>query len=345
MHKFKIQYQVPTYELQSRHIKLPFMDLISHFDLIGMKKFGACKFKMPNMKNYLKVPKDLKNIRLMDEQTFMYSGVEGIYYADNGEKKKKVNIHPNKYEQKYCQTKSYIISNIESDNSDDNVDDDQNLYEMKMNEIEKNFWRVVFQHEYLLKKRKNLEKIKYAAGLNASLFDPDKTKNVWNPNCLLTMTDMIAKAFEIFKDLPGVTNSFVYYGSPASAFGLHVEDMLFYAFSYNKGPHPKIWYIIPPIYADKLERILHTLFPDELKKCPGFIQHKYLLLTPEFLNENGIPFARAVQNPGELMILWPRTYHFGFNVGFNQAEAVNFATPQWYKDVKQEDIKSCICSE
>lgn len=44
---------------------------------------------------------------------------------------------------------------------------------------------------------------------------------------------MIPKAFEIFQDIPSVTRSYLYFGSPASAFGLHVEDMLFYAFSYN----------------------------------------------------------------------------------------------------------------
>lgn len=81
--------------------------------------------------------------------------------------------------------------------------------------------------------------------------------------------------------------------------------------------------LIPPMYAEKLENILRELFPTEYNICKGFIQHKCLLLTPEFLDEHHIPFSRIVQNAGEVIILWPRTYHFGFN----QAEAVSFNKP------------------
>lgn len=97
------------------------------------------------------------------------------------------------------------------------------------------------------------------------------------------------------------------------------------------------------MYADKLEKKLAELFPEEFEKCSGFVQHKNLMLTPQFLEDNGIPFSRVIQNAGDLMIVWPRAYHFGYNAGFNQAEAVNFATPQWVEDVKEENIKPCTC--
>lgn len=43
----------------------------------------------------------------------------------------------------------------------------------------------------------------------------------------------------------------------------------------------------------------------------------------------GVPIVRTDQHAGEFVITFPRSYHAGFNQGYNFAEAVNFAPPDW----------------
>lgn len=48
------------------------------------------------------------------------------------------------------------------------------------------------------------------------------------------------------------------------------------------------------------------------------------------LHCSGVKVCRAVQQPGEFIVTFPRAYHGGFSNGFNCGEAVNFATRDWF---------------
>jgi histone demethylase JARID1 len=53
------------------------------------------------------------------------------------------------------------------------------------------------------------------------------------------------------------------------------------------------------------------------------------MLSPQYLKKEGVPVYAIDQRAGEFTVTWPRAYHCGFNHGFNVAEAVNFAPPDW----------------
>jgi hypothetical protein len=78
-----------------------------------------------------------------------------------------------------------------------------------------------------------------------------------------------------------------------------------------------------------------TLAKDTLiKTCPQAVMHKVYLVTPAALRAAGFPVSRTVQRAGDMVITAPGSFHFGYNTGFNLAEASNFANKEWW----------CVCA-
>ena len=56
-----------------------------------------------------------------------------------------------------------------------------------------------------------------------------------------------------------------------------------------------------------------------------------------------VPVSHTVQEQGQFVVTFPKGYHWGFNQGFNMAEATNFATENWIP--AGEKAKFCTCQE
>ncbi|KDO30675.1 hypothetical protein SPRG_04576 [Saprolegnia parasitica CBS 223.65] len=178
--------------------------------------------------------------------------------------------------------------------------------------IERTFWKGL---------RPTMEPPVYGADLVGSLFQDDAKSNPWNVNNLDTILRSV--------DLPGVTQAMLYFGMWRAMFALHTEDMDLYSINFLHTGRPKFWYGIPPQSAAKLERVAQSLFPEKDMTCHQFLRHKTSLIAPSKLREHSVPFVKVVQRPGEFVITFPGSYHQGFNMGYNIAESVNFATLRW----------------
>lgn len=164
----------------------------------------------------------------------------------------------------------------------------------------------------------------YGADQSGSLFGRDPSAGKWNLNSLDSVL-----ALGLPPGLGGVTSPMLYFGQWRSLFAWHTEDMDLNSVNYLHFGAPKIWYAVAPQDAPRVEALARTSFGEESNKCSEFMRHKNILISPKQLTKAGIPYARAVQREREFMITFPRSYHSGFNCGWNCAESVNFATPRW----------------
>lgn len=68
-----------------------------------------------------------------------------------------------------------------------------------------------------------------------------------------------------------------------------------------------------------------------------------MLLSPEFLSNHDIRFTELVQHQNEIVITYPGAFHYGWNEGFNVAQAANFPSPMWSKLKISNEI--CLCGQ
>lgn len=84
----------------------------------------------------------------------------------------------------------------------------------------------------------------------------------------------------------------------------------------------KTWYGIPGSAASHFEKVVREhvynkdiLSTDSEDGAFDVLLEKTTLFPPSILLEHGVPVFKAVQNPGEFVITFPRAYHAGFSHG------------------------------
>ncbi|WVZ78347.1 hypothetical protein U9M48_026076 [Paspalum notatum var. saurae] len=75
--------------------------------------------------------------------------------------------------------------------------------------------------------------------------------------------------------------------------------------------------------------VMRQALPDLFDAQPDLLFHLVTMLNPSILRANGVPVYSVTQEPGNFVITFPRSFHGGFNLGLNCAEAVNFAPADW----------------
>ncbi|KAF8412259.1 hypothetical protein HHK36_000220 [Tetracentron sinense] len=149
----------------------------------------------------------------------------------------------------------------------------------------------------------------------------------WNLNNLPKLQGSMLRA--VRDNIPGVMVPWLYIGMLFSSFCWHFEDHCFYSMNYLHWGEPKCWYSVPGCEAHAFEKVMRNSLPDLFDVQPDLLFQLVTMLNPSVLQENGVPVYSVLQEPGNFVITFPRSFHGGFNFGLNCAEAVNFAPADW----------------
>ena len=176
----------------------------------------------------------------------------------------------------------------------------------------------------------------YGADMPGTLFDERTTS--WNLGRLENLLDVIGT------HIPGVNTAYLYLGMWKATFAWHLEDVDLYSINYLHFGAPKQWYSISQKDARRFEAAMKSVWPTDAKACDQFLRHKTFLISPSHLLQNfNIQVNKVVSYPGEFVITFPYGYHSGYNLGYNCAEAVNFALDDWLEYGRV--AKRCDCSQ
>ncbi|KIY73862.1 hypothetical protein CYLTODRAFT_416517 [Cylindrobasidium torrendii FP15055 ss-10] len=198
-------------------------------------------------------------------------------------------------------------------------------------DIEREFWRLVENpHETV--------EVEYGADVHSTthgsampsmeLHPLNKyAKDPWNLNNIPIVSDSLLRFIK--SDISGMTVPWTYVGMTFSTFCWHNEDHYTYSINYMHWGETKTWYGIPGEDADKFEAAMKSEAPDLFEAQPDLLFQLVTLMNPEHVKRFGVRVFRCHQRAGEFVITFPKSYHCGFNHGFNFNEAVNFALPDW----------------
>ncbi|CAH2048157.1 unnamed protein product [Thlaspi arvense] len=149
----------------------------------------------------------------------------------------------------------------------------------------------------------------------------------WNLNNMPKLKGSMLQAIQ--HSINGVTVPWLYLGMLFSSFCWHFEDHCFYSVNYLHWGEAKCWYGVPGSAASAFEKVMRKTLPDLFDAQPDLLFQLVTMLSPTVLQENKVPVYTVLQEPGNFVITFPKSFHAGFNFGLNCAEAVNFATADW----------------
>lgn len=154
----------------------------------------------------------------------------------------------------------------------------------------------------------------------------------WNLNNLPKLDGTYGSMLRhIEENIPGVVVPWMYIGMMFSSFCWHIEDHMFYSINYHHWGGAKKWYGVPGSAGHLFEEAFRKALPGHFERQPDLLFHLTTLLSPRILHQYGVPVYSTTQQEGEFVITFPNAYHGGFNMGFNCAEAVNFAPADWFR--------------
>jgi histone demethylase JARID1 len=158
--------------------------------------------------------------------------------------------------------------------------------------------------------------------------DPEYYRNTgWNLNNLPYAYGSLLR--HVHTAIKGINIPWLYCGMLFASFCWHTEDNYMYSVNYQHMGAKKRWYGVPSTSCEKFEDALRSRVPERFRENPDLLLHLTTMISPSMLKSFGVEVFTIVQEPGDIILTFPKGYHAGYSEGFNCNEAVNFVLPDW----------------
>ncbi|ETM50315.1 hypothetical protein F442_05840 [Phytophthora nicotianae P10297] len=213
-------------------------------------------------------------------------------------------------------------------------------------EIEREYWRVIqtgepnVEVEYandldisqvgsgFLRSKKRFASQSMKGKESIDFSDPEYYRNTgWNLNNLPDAYGSLLR--HLGAAINGINVPWLYCGMLFASFCWHAEDNYMSSINYHHLGAKKRWYGISSSDAEKFEAAMRTQVPERFRENPDLLLHLTTMVPPSVLQSRGLKVFTLVQQPGDIILTFPKAYHCGFSEGFNCNEAVNFVLPNW----------------
>ncbi|KAF9950865.1 hypothetical protein BGZ72_007548 [Mortierella alpina] len=198
-------------------------------------------------------------------------------------------------------------------------------------DVEREFWRLINNANETVEVEygTDLHSAQHGSGFPTLERNPSD-KYAAHPANLNNIPVLPESLFSHIKsDISSIMVPWLYVGMCFSAFCWRNEDHYTYSINYMHWGDTKTWYGVPASDALKFENTMRQEVPELFEQQPDLLLKPVTMLSPEKLVKNGVKVTALDQRPGQFVVTFPQVYHAGFNHGFNFAEEVNFAPPDW----------------
>lgn len=129
---------------------------------------------------------------------------------------------------------------------------------------------------------------------------------------------------------PGVLSTCLHVGMMYSSATWHLPPLYMYAIEYLHWGEAKRWYAVPGAHADRFESVYCDAYYPGTAHCAAELR-SMALQHPHKLQQAGVHVASALQEEGTFILTFPRAYRAHVDCGYNCAESLAFAPPEWMR--------------
>ncbi|XP_060535140.1 protein Jumonji [Cylas formicarius] len=206
-------------------------------------------------------------------------------------------------------------------------------------EVEQEFWKYVIQKQnHICVHSASIDCGSWGYGFAVSKNSPF-ARHAWNLKVLTNNGNSVLRSLG---PVMGVTVPTLHVGMVFSACCWYRDPHGLPWIEYLHTGGNKIWYGVPNSSCDQFHAALKRLVPNYCQNKELWLPSDTVMVPPNLLMENNVSLCRAVQEPGQFVVVFPKVFTSSISTGYVVSESVYFAPLYWLKTAQSlfDDLKS-----